>query len=86
MVTLLGDAAHPLLPHTGQGAAQTIVDAVTLGEALTGDGDVERALRTYERERRARTVALLRQGRRTAPTSWGRRTRWRATFAKLSCD
>ena len=34
-VTLLGDAAHPLLPHTGQGAAQAIVDAVTVGEALT---------------------------------------------------
>ena len=66
VVTLLGDAAHPVLPHTGQGAAQAIADAVTLGEALTGDGDVEGALRAYERERLARTVALLRQGRRTA--------------------
>ena len=34
VVTLLGDAAHPLLPHTGQGAAQAIVDAVTLGKAV----------------------------------------------------
>jgi 2-polyprenyl-6-methoxyphenol hydroxylase-like FAD-dependent oxidoreductase len=66
VVTLLGDAAHPLLPHTGQGAAQAIVDAVTLGEALMGDVDVERALRAYERERQARTAALLQQGRRTA--------------------
>ena len=33
-VTLIGDAAHPMLPHTGQGAAQAIVDAVTLGEML----------------------------------------------------
>ena len=33
-VTLLGDAAHPVLPHTGQGAAQAIVDAVELGRAL----------------------------------------------------
>lgn len=32
-VTLLGDAAHPLLPHTGQGAAQAIVDAMTLGKS-----------------------------------------------------
>jgi 2-polyprenyl-6-methoxyphenol hydroxylase-like FAD-dependent oxidoreductase len=66
VVTLLGDAAHPLLPHTGQGAAQAIVDAVTLGDALAGDVDVARALRAYERERLTSTATLLRQGRRTA--------------------
>ena len=65
-VTLLGDAAHPLLPHTGQGAAQAIVDAVTLGTAVAADSVVERALRSYERERRQKTAALLAQGRRTA--------------------
>jgi 2-polyprenyl-6-methoxyphenol hydroxylase-like FAD-dependent oxidoreductase len=68
-VTLLGDAAHPLLPHTGQGAAQAIVDAVTLGarlgsrEAMT---DPREALDAYERERRPKTATLLAQGRRTA--------------------
>jgi 2-polyprenyl-6-methoxyphenol hydroxylase-like FAD-dependent oxidoreductase len=66
VATLLGDAAHPLLPQTGQGAAQAIVDAVTLGRALSGGADVERALRSYERERREKTATLLRQGRRTA--------------------
>ncbi len=66
VVTLLGDAAHPLLPHTGQGAAQAIVDAVTLGRMLGGGGDIEPALRSYERERRAKTAALLGQGRRIA--------------------
>jgi 2-polyprenyl-6-methoxyphenol hydroxylase-like FAD-dependent oxidoreductase len=66
IVTLLGDAAHPVLPHTGQGAAQAIVDAVALGEALKADGDVKRALRSYEEERRSKTAALLQQGRRTA--------------------
>jgi 2-polyprenyl-6-methoxyphenol hydroxylase-like FAD-dependent oxidoreductase len=65
-VTLLGDAAHPLLPHTGQGAAQAIVDAVTLGKALESDSDVASALQWYERERRGRTATLLAQGRRTA--------------------
>lgn len=66
VVTLLGDAAHPLLPHTGQGAAQAIVDAVALGKALTGDVPVERALRSYEQERIPKTAALVAQGRRTA--------------------
>ena len=66
VVTLLGDAAHPLLPHTGQGAAQAIVDAVALGEALGDGASVADALRAYERERLPKTAALVAQGRRTA--------------------
>jgi 2-polyprenyl-6-methoxyphenol hydroxylase-like FAD-dependent oxidoreductase len=65
-VTLLGDAAHPLLPHTGQGAAQALVDAVALGKALAADVSIEPALRSYERERLGKTAALVAQGRRTA--------------------
>jgi 2-polyprenyl-6-methoxyphenol hydroxylase-like FAD-dependent oxidoreductase len=65
-VALLGDAAHPLLPHTGQGAAQAIVDAVTLGTLLVDATDVPRALQAYETARRVKTTALLGQGRRTA--------------------
>jgi FAD-dependent urate hydroxylase len=66
VVTLIGDAAHPMLPHTGQGAAQAIVDAVTLGRMLAADADVERTLRAFEAERMPKTAALVRQGRRTA--------------------
>jgi 2-polyprenyl-6-methoxyphenol hydroxylase-like FAD-dependent oxidoreductase len=65
-VTLLGDAAHPVLPHTGQGAAQAITDAVALGNVLRAGAGVESPLRAYEHERRARTAVLLAQGRRTA--------------------
>ena len=65
-VTLLGDAAHPLLPHTGQGAAQAIVDAVTLGKAVRNSTNLEKSLREYERERIPKTARLLGQGRRTA--------------------
>merc|ERR1712056_122376 len=32
-VTLLGDAAHPLLPYGSQGASQAIMDAEAIGEA-----------------------------------------------------
>jgi len=66
VVTLIGDAAHPMLPHTGQGAAQAIVDAVTLGQMLSGDTNVERTLRAFEAERQPKTAALVGQGRRTA--------------------
>lgn len=67
--TLLGDAAHPMLPHAGQGAAQALEDAVVLGRALALAPNVEGALRHYEAERRARTrkvVALARRNARVA--------------------
>ena len=66
VVTLIGDAAHPLLPHTGQGAAQAIVDAVTLARMLAQHVDIELTLRAFEAERLPKTAALVRQGRRTA--------------------
>jgi 2-polyprenyl-6-methoxyphenol hydroxylase-like FAD-dependent oxidoreductase len=66
VVTLTGDAAHPMLPHTGQGAAQAIVDGVTLGRMLSGNVDVAPTLRAFEAERQRKTAALVRQGRRTA--------------------
>ena len=65
-VTLLGDAAHPMLPHTGQGAAQAIVDAVALAQSLTNCANLEASLREYERERLPKTSVLVGQGRRTA--------------------
>jgi 2-polyprenyl-6-methoxyphenol hydroxylase-like FAD-dependent oxidoreductase len=65
-VTLLGDAAHPVLPHTGQGAAQAMVDAVELGRVLSGDAPLEPSLRRYEDDRRRKTAALLARGRRVA--------------------
>jgi 2-polyprenyl-6-methoxyphenol hydroxylase-like FAD-dependent oxidoreductase len=66
VVTLLGDAAHPVLPHTGQGAAQAIVDAVELGKVLSGASAIDPALRSYETDRRTKMAVLVAQGRRTA--------------------
>ena len=65
-VTLLGDAAHPMLPHTGQGAAQALEDAVALGLALGSAPDLETALRKYERVRSRRTRGIVLRGRRIA--------------------
>ena len=64
-VVLLGDAAHAMLPHYGQGANQTIEDAAVLANCLSAAGaqDSESALQTYQRLRRGRT-------RRVALASW----------------
>jgi 2-polyprenyl-6-methoxyphenol hydroxylase-like FAD-dependent oxidoreductase len=51
-----------LLPHTGQGAAQALEDAVALGLALSGDVDAEHALRRYEQVRMRRTRTFVRLG------------------------
>jgi salicylate hydroxylase len=56
-VTLLGDAAHAMAPHHGQGANQSIEDAVVLAACLgdTGSGSLADATARYERLRRGRT-------------------------------
>jgi 2-polyprenyl-6-methoxyphenol hydroxylase-like FAD-dependent oxidoreductase len=68
-VTLLGDAAHPMLPHAGQGAAQALEDAVALGLALAAADEVDSALRRYERVRSARTRKIVTRARRIARTT-----------------
>jgi salicylate hydroxylase len=53
--TLLGDAAHPMLPFLGQGAAMAIEDALVLARALAAFADPTEALERYERARRDHT-------------------------------
>ena len=68
-VTLLGDAAHPMLPHAGQGAAQALEDAVALGAVLedaAAPAAIDDALRRYERVRAARTRVIVALARRNA--------------------
>jgi salicylate hydroxylase len=59
-MTLLGDAAHPMVPHLGQGAAQAIEDGFTLAVLLEGAKrqDVPRRLKAYERLRLERTSQI----------------------------
>jgi 3-hydroxybenzoate 6-monooxygenase len=55
-VTLLGDAAHPMLQYLAQGAGQAIEDAVVLGEALKHTrNDVAIAFQKYQKARYLRT-------------------------------
>jgi salicylate hydroxylase len=56
-VTLLGDAAHPMLPFLAQGAAMAIEDAAVLAQRLSEEpDDPAAAMRRYERQRRTRTA------------------------------
>jgi salicylate hydroxylase len=58
-VTLLGDAAHAMLPFMGQGAAQSIEDGLALARFLTADrDDPPRAVGAYAAHRRERATAL----------------------------
>ena len=66
-ISLLGDAAHAMLPFYAQGAAQAIEDAVVLADCLgsADHGSVRQALRRYEEMRRPRTsqVQAMSRGR-----------------------
>jgi salicylate hydroxylase len=64
-LTLLGDAAHPMLPHLGQGANQSIEDGMALATILARANreTLPTALLAYERLRRER-VALVQRGAR----------------------
>jgi 2-polyprenyl-6-methoxyphenol hydroxylase-like FAD-dependent oxidoreductase len=61
--TLLGDAAHPMTPNLGQGAAQALEDAVVLAARLRDGDDPEESLRAYERERIRRTTPIVTRSR-----------------------
>ena len=64
-VTLLGDAAHPMVPFLAQGAAQAIEDADALGDALRRqETSIEAAFVHYEQARRARAAAVVRASTR----------------------
>jgi salicylate hydroxylase len=59
-VTVLGDAAHPMLPYLGQGACQAMEDGCVLALALEAmPDDVPGALQLYERSRRPRASQVV---------------------------
>ncbi len=58
-VTLLGDAAHPMLPYMAQGGSQSIEDAFVLAGCLAaGRDDPQRAIEAYAARRQERTAAV----------------------------
>jgi len=65
-LALLGDAAHAMLPHVGQGANQAIEDGVALAVFLEGrdSAEVPDVLRRYEAFRRERTDIVQAEARK----------------------
>jgi 2-polyprenyl-6-methoxyphenol hydroxylase-like FAD-dependent oxidoreductase len=62
-IALLGDAAHAMAPHLGQGAGQAIEDAAVLADCLRTSRDVNAVLRAYEQRRKGHVRAIARQSR-----------------------
>lgn len=65
--TLLGDAAHPMVPRGSNGAGQAILDARALRRALQSEKDIPSALLAYETDRRPKTSAVVLTNRATPP-------------------
>ncbi|WP_429845111.1 FAD-dependent monooxygenase [Brevibacillus sp. FIR094] len=71
-VTLVGDAAHPMLPNLGQGAGQGMEDALVLARCLAeANTDSAHALCMYEEKRKERANAIVKGSRLMgAVTQW----------------
>jgi salicylate hydroxylase len=63
-VTLIGDAAHPMLPYMAQGAVMALEDAVVLGHCISTERPIADGFRAYERLRRPRVDRVARLARR----------------------
>ncbi|MDH3320844.1 MAG: flavin-dependent oxidoreductase [Betaproteobacteria bacterium] len=66
-VTLLGDAAHPMVPRGSNGAGQAILDAHALADCLAGEGDPAAALAAYEAVRLGPTTDVVLENRHNPP-------------------
>jgi 2-polyprenyl-6-methoxyphenol hydroxylase-like FAD-dependent oxidoreductase len=66
-VTLLGDAAHPMVPRGSNGAGQAILDARALASALRENDDPIAALAAYEKRRLAATTQVVLANRSNPP-------------------
>jgi 2-polyprenyl-6-methoxyphenol hydroxylase-like FAD-dependent oxidoreductase len=62
-VAILGDAAFVARPHVAAGVSKAADDAAALAEALGGEGDVPRALQTFEAARLAENHRIIERAR-----------------------
>jgi 2-polyprenyl-6-methoxyphenol hydroxylase-like FAD-dependent oxidoreductase len=62
-VLLMGDAAHAVAPHSGQGASMAIEDGLVLAAALDSESSIEAAFTRFFQLRQERTQTVIRIGR-----------------------
>ncbi|HET7664686.1 MAG TPA: FAD-dependent oxidoreductase [Mycobacterium sp.] len=62
-IVVVGDAAHPMRPHLGQGGCQGLEDAAVLARFVDGDGDLAAAFARFAAFRRPRVRALVRESK-----------------------
>jgi 2-polyprenyl-6-methoxyphenol hydroxylase-like FAD-dependent oxidoreductase len=62
-LVLVGDAAHPMRPHLGQGGCQALEDAAVLGAMVELGADLPSAVSAFESFRRARVRGVVRESR-----------------------
>jgi salicylate hydroxylase len=84
-VTLLGDAAHPVLPFLGHGAVLAIEDGVVIARAFAESASVLEAFERYEQARGPRASFIVLESRKAVrqfhakqPETYGARTNNRA--------
>jgi len=63
-VTLMGDAAHPVLPFLGHGAVLAIEDGLVLARAVAAADTIEEAFARYEAARRERAAFVVLESRK----------------------
>src|SRR5215211_4984055 len=66
-VTLLGDAAHSMVPRGSNGAGQAILDARALADCLAATPDPAAALKAYEDQRLEATARIVLTNRTKPP-------------------
>ena len=66
-VTLLGDAAHPLIPVSSSGAVHAIIDGRALAYAIAKHEDPLQALRAYEQDRLPKANQVVIASRQNGP-------------------
>jgi len=66
-VTLLGDAAHPLIPVSSNGAVQAILDGRSLAYSLATNDTPEAGLKAYEADRLEKANDVVRASRENGP-------------------